>query len=190
MKIIILSLKIFLVLTLLTGIAYPLLITGIAQVAFPAKANGSLVIKDNKVIGSELIAQKFDSCIYFSPRPSTISYDASCSGASNLSMTSKTLHQQAEERRIQFIRFNQLDSTAEVPNEMVCASASGLDPHISVQAALLQVDRIMRARHWDATQKSLILRIIDTHSELRTTNNPLNKYVNVMILNTQLDAIQ
>jgi len=189
MKIITLSLKIFLVMTILTGIAYPLLVTGVAQVAFPSKANGSLITKDNKIIGSELIGQQFDSCIYFTSRPSAINYDAACSGASNLSMTSAKLHQQVEERRKTFLRFNELDSTTAVPTEMLNASASGLDPHISVKAALLQVNRIAKARQMKSLQKEQLVQLIDKNATLNTTNNQLRRYINVLQLNLQLDAL-
>lgn len=153
MKTLIISLKIFLFFTILTGIIYPLFITGIAQVVFPSKANGSMIVKDNKLIGSKLIGQQFDSTIYFSTRPSAISYNPMPSGGSNYGLTNVNLKKLVTERKHKFIAFNQLDSLTIIPSEMLFASGSGLDPHISQKAALLQVDRIAKVRHFDTTQK-------------------------------------
>ena len=137
MKTLIISLKIFLFFTVLTGIIYPLLITGIAQIVFPAKANGSLIDKDNQIIGSELIGQQFDSVIYFTSRPSAISYNPLPSGGSNYGLTNTKLKNLVAERKKQFIAFNQLDSLTEIPSEMLFASASGLDPHISAKGSII-----------------------------------------------------
>src|SRR5512145_2458780 len=118
MKTLIISLKIFLFFTILTGIVYPLLITGIAQAVFPFQANGSLITNNNKVIGSELIAQQFDSAIYFTSRPSAISYNPLPSGGSNYGLTNTKLKNLVCERKKQFIVFNQLDSLTVIPSEM------------------------------------------------------------------------
>ena len=160
MKTIIISLKIFLFFTILTGIIYPLFITGIAQVAFPAKANGSLIIKDSIVIGSKLIGQRFDSTIYFSSRPSAGSYNPLPSGGSNYGITNVKLKNLFNERKKQFIVFNQLDCLTVIPSEMLFASASGLDPHISQQAALLQVDRVAKARNFNTIQKQNLVQSV------------------------------
>jgi potassium-transporting ATPase KdpC subunit len=184
MKTLIISTKIFLVLTLITGVAYPLIVTCIAQVLFPYKTNGSLIKIDNKIVGSELIGQAFDSCIYFMPRPSAINYDASCSGGSNLSMTSAKLQQQVTDRRKAFIEFNQLDSTVQIPSEMLYASGSGLDPHISLEAAMLQVDRIVKARLMNDEQKEKLVSLIYDQAD-----NTSQQYVNVLLLNLQLDNL-
>jgi K+-transporting ATPase ATPase C chain len=166
MKSFITALKTFTILTILTGIIYPFVVTGIAQVAFPVKANGSLIIADNKTIGSKLIGQKFDSAIYFSSRPSAISNNPLPSGGSNYSMTNLKLKNLVSERRKQFLTFNQLDSLTYIPSEMLFASASGIDPHISPEAALLQVDRICKARHFNYRQKKLILQLINSNEVL------------------------
>ena len=165
MKTLIISLKIFLFFTVFTGIIYPLFVTGIAQLVFPAKANGSFIIKNNKAIGSELIGQQFDSSVYFSSRPSAISYNPLPSGGSNYGMTSDTLKKIVSKRKWQFITFNHLDSLTKVPSEMIFASASGLDPHISSKAALLQVDRIANARNFNADQKQKLIRCIKDLTE-------------------------
>ena len=152
--------KIFLFLTLLTGILYPLIITGVAQVAFPEKANGSLIVMDNKTIGSKLIGQQFDSTIYFTSRPSAILYNPLPSGGSNFGITNVKLRNLVNERKTQFIFLNQLDSLTVIPSEMLFASASGLDPHISPQAVLLQVNRIVKARNFDSNQKNKLEQLI------------------------------
>ena len=186
MKTLIISLKIFLFFTVLTGIIYPLLVTGIAQVVFPAKANGSLIIKDNKTIGSELIGQQFDSTIYFTSRPSAISYNPLPSGGSNYGLTNSKLKELVNQRKQQFIAFNNLDSNAVIPSEMLFASASGLDPHISVKAALLQVNRIAKARNFNTTQKQQLLQCIKQHTEAPQLLVLGEERVNVLVLNLEL----
>lgn len=190
MKTLVISLKIFLFFTVLTGIIYPLFVTGIAQLVFPAKANGSLIIKNNKAIGSELIGQQFDSSVYFSSRQSAISYNPLPSGGSNYGMTNDTLKKLVNKRKRQFIAFNQLDSLKEIPSEMVFASASGLDPHISPKAALLQVDRIAKARHFNDNQKQKLIRCINDLTEAPQFLCLGNERVNVLLLNIETDNIK
>ena len=189
MKTLFISLKIFFFLTVLTGIIYPLLVTGIAQLAFPSKANGSLIIRDRMTIGSELIGQQFDSTIYFTSRPSAVSYNPLPSGGSNYGLTNIKLKNLVSERRHQFIQFNQLDSLTEIPSEMLFASASGLDPHISPQAALLQVDRITRVRNLDDTQKQKLLLLINVLSEKPAFMLLGEERINVLKLNLELDKL-
>ena len=117
----IISLKIFLFFTLITGLVYPLLITGIGQVVFPNNANGSLLKKDNQYIGSSLIGQQFDSSIYFMSRPSAIAYNPLPSGASNYGLTNSKLKKFVDDQRHHFVMVNGLDSTQEVPSEMLFA---------------------------------------------------------------------
>jgi K+-transporting ATPase ATPase C chain len=189
MKTLFIALKIFLFFTVLTGIVYPLLVTGIAQLAFPAKANGSLIVKDNKTIGSELIGQQFDSTIYFTSRPSAVSYNSLPSGGSNYGLTNVKLKNLVTERKHQFIAFNQLDSLTVIPSEMLFASASGLDPHISPTAALLQVDRIAKARNFSFDQKQKLLQSI---KELAASPQFLilgEDRINVLVLNLSLDKL-
>jgi len=190
MKTLFISLKIFLFFTVLTGIIYPLFVTGIAQLAFPSKANGSLIVKNNKIIGSELIGQKFDSIIYFSSRPSAVSYNPLPSGGSNFGLTNAKLKHSVDSLKKQFIAFNQLDSTTVVPSEMLFASASGLDPHISPKAALLQVERISKVRHFDDHQKQLVLQRIKEQSEMPQFTCLGEDRINVLLLNLKLDAIK
>jgi K+-transporting ATPase ATPase C chain len=190
MKTLIISIKIFLFFTVLTGIIYPLFVTGIAQVVFPFKANGSLIVKDNQVIGSELIGQQFDSTIYFSSRPSAVSYNPLPSGGSNYGLTNVKLKNLVAERRRDFNSFNQLDSLTEIPSEMLFASASGLDPHISPEAARLQISRIAKARNFDASQKQKLINCVKDLSETPQFLLFGEARMNVLMLNLELDRIR
>lgn len=190
MKTFVIALKIFLVLTILTGVIYPLMVTGIAQVVFPHKANGSLILQDNKLIGSELIGQKFDSTIYFTSRPSAIGNNPLPSGGSNYGLTNTKLKAQVAERKAQFIAFNQLDKNVEVPSEMLFASASGLDPHISPEAARLQINRIATVRHFSKVQKESLKALVEKTSEAPQLGCLGEKRVNVLLLNIALDKLK
>lgn len=185
----IIALKFLLVMTILTGILYPLLMTGLAQLTFPSKANGSMIIKDGKIIGSELIGQKFDSTIYFWSRPSTIGYNPVPSGASNYGPTSDTLKKLVTARRDLFAKMNSVADPLSVPKEMVFASGSGLDPHISPEAALLQVDRIANARHFDNNQKELLIKHIKDLTETPQFLLLGENRINVLILNLDLNKL-
>ena len=183
----IIALKFLLVITVLTGIIYPIVMTGLAQLSFPSKANGSMIKKDGKIIGSELIGQKFDSTIYFWSRPSAIDYNPIPSGASNLGPTSDKLKKQVVERRILFATMNTITDTTAIPKEMLFASASGLDPHISQKAALLQVDRVAKARDFSIIQKQNLIQIVKNLTETPQFKVLGEERVNVLILNLELD---
>ena len=189
MKTLLISLKIFLFFTVLTGILYPLLVTGIAQITFPAKANGSLILKNHQVIGSELIGQRFDSVVYFSSRPSAIAYNPMPSGGSNFGLTNAKLKHSVDSLRSQFIIFNQLDNNTSIPSEMLFASASGLDPHISQEAALLQVDRIVKARSFNSDARQQILQSVKRMTEAPQFLFLGEERINVLSLNIELDKI-
>jgi potassium-transporting ATPase KdpC subunit len=186
----IIALKFLLVMTILTGIIYPLIMTGLAQVIFPLKANGSLIKKDGKIIGSELIGQKFDSTIYFWSRPSAIGYNPIPSGASNYGPTSNTLKKQVTARRILFAKMNSISDPLTVPKEMVFASGSGLDPHISPEAALMQVERIAKARHFNDSQKEKLLKEIEELTEAPQYLCLGEDRINVLMLNLRLNEIE
>lgn len=189
MKTIVISFKIFLFLTILTGLIYPLFVTGIAQMMFPSKVNGSLIVKDNKTIGSALIGQQFDSAVYFTSRPSANSYNPLPSGGSNFGLTNSKLKDLVAERKKKFISFNELDSLTAIPSEMLFSSASGLDPHISPEAGLLQADRIAKARHFNDDQK---LTLVKSINELTETPQFLflgEERINVLALNLKLDNL-
>jgi K+-transporting ATPase ATPase C chain len=185
----IIALKFLLALTVLTGLVYPLVMTGIAQVAFPSKSNGSLLVKNTNVIGSELIGQKFDSIAYFWSRPSAISYNPVPSGASNYGPTSDTLRKLVEARRELFGKMNSVKDISSIPKEMIFASASGLDPHITPAAALLQVDRVTGVRHFTAVQKAKLLETIKSLTKPPQFLFLGEERINVLILNIELDKI-
>jgi potassium-transporting ATPase KdpC subunit len=186
----IIALKFLMVMTILTGIIYPLLMTGIAQVVFPSKANGSLIMKDGKIIGSELIGQKFDSTIYFWSRPSAIGYNPVPSGASNYGPTSDTLKKLVAERRILFAKMNSMSDESDIPKEMIFASGSGLDPHISPDAALLQAERISGARHFNNNLKQRLLQSIKKLTEKPQFLILGEHRINVLMLNLELNKIE
>lgn len=184
------SLKIFLLFTVLTGIIYPLLITSIAQIFFHEKANGS-IIKDKKIIiGSKLIGQHFDSPIYFHPRPSATDYNTLPSGGSNMSITNLRLKEAVGKRKSDFITENNIDTLTDIPSEMVFASASGLDPHISPEAALLQVNRISAARDFDLLRKEKLIQLIKLQTEAPRLSFTGTKKINVLLLNLEVDKIK
>jgi len=183
------SIKIFAFFTILCGIVYPLFITGIAQIVFPAKANGSLIIQDNKLIGSELIGQKFDSEIYFWSRPSATDYSSMPSGGSNYGPTSLKLKQLVADRTAQWMKSNPTSDPEKIPSEMLLASASGLDPQISPKAALLQVDRIVKVRNLNESQKQQLLKLISEFSEVPQFSFLGEARINVLALNLKLDQL-
>jgi K+-transporting ATPase ATPase C chain len=185
----IIALKFLLIMTILTGVIYPLLMTGLAQLSYPSKANGSLIMKDGKIIGSELIGQKSDSSIYFWSRPSAIGYNPIPSGASNYGPTSDTLRKQVGARRVLFAKMNSVIDVFTIPKEMIFASGSGLDPHISPEAALMQADRISRSRHFDNTRKEKLLKCIKDMTEKPQFFCLGEPRINVLMLNLELDKI-
>jgi K+-transporting ATPase ATPase C chain len=186
----IIALKYLVIMTILTGIIYPLLMTGIVQLAYPSKANGSLIVKDGKVIGSELIGQKFDSSAYFWSRPSAIGYNPVPSGASNYGPTSDTLKKLVNARRVLLAKMNSVSDIQSIPKEMIFASGSGLDPHISPEAALMQVERIARARLFNENQKQKIIKCIKDQIELPQFSILGEERVNVLMLNLKLDDLE
>jgi K+-transporting ATPase ATPase C chain len=176
--------------TVVAGIIYPLFITGISLRFFTEKAQGSLVITDGVVMGSKLIGQQFDSISYFSSRPSAVSYQAYPSGASNLSWTDVRLKEIVASRKEAFLRKNMLQDTIAVPLEMLFASASGIDPHISPGAAHLQVERITVSRKFNEEQKYKLIQIIAKMTEKPQYSVFGEERINVFLLNLELDKIE
>ncbi len=189
MKTLFTSLRIFLFFTILTGLLYPLFVTGIAQSIFPYKANGSLVVNNGKMAGSALIGQKFYSAKYFSSRPSATDYNTISSGGSNLALNNKELILSVESRKKSFLELNNLNRDITVPSEMLFSSASGLDPHISYRSALLQAERVAKARNYSLRQKLHLLQLINKQRERSQYLLLGEDRVNVFLLNLKIDAI-
>jgi K+-transporting ATPase ATPase C chain len=191
MKTLIADLRISLLATLSLAVIlcglYPLVVWILAQGLFPAKANGSMIVQDGKIVGSSLISQGFTDPKYFHPRPSAAGkgYDAANSAGSNLGPTSKRLVEAIEQRVMDYRAENYLAPDVLVPADAVTASGSGLDPHISLRNALLQAPRVARAR--GIGEKS-ILRQIEAHTEGRDLGILGEPRVNVLMLNLDLDG--
>ena len=184
------SIKMLLVMTIFTGIIYPLAMTGIAQIIFPNQANGSMIKINGKLVGSRLIGQNFTSDRYFWPRPSAIGYNPLPSGGSNYGPTSDTLKDLVEMRRKEFIRLNGLPSNTRVPPDMLYASGSGLDPDISPAAAELQIDRVARARGFGSVRTAELTKLVQSHVEGPQLGFLGNPRVNVLELNIALDSLR
>ena len=172
--------------TLICGVAYPLLSTAIGQVAFNNKANGSLIKRDGVVVGSKLIGQPFTAAQYFHPRPSAAGagYDGSASSGSNLGPTSPDLIAAVKDRVAAYRTDNGLAPDALVPVDAVTASGSGLDPHISVANARLQIPRVARERGID---ESVVATLVDKYTDGRQLFVLGEPGVNVVELNLALD---
>jgi K+-transporting ATPase ATPase C chain len=173
---------------LLCGL-YPLLVWAIAQSVFPEKANGSLLHRDGRVVGSRLIAQRFEGAKYFHPRPSSAGdgYDAANSGGSNLGPTSRKLIETVAQRAAAYRAENGLTGEALIPADAVTASASGLDPHITVANANLQAGRVGRSR---GMTEQAVRNMIAEHTEGRALGLLGEPRVNVVTLNLALDNVR
>jgi potassium-transporting ATPase KdpC subunit len=181
------SLILIVLLTVVTGVIYPLVITGIAQVTFPTQANGSLIFKGGQPVGSALIGQPFDDPKYFWSRPSTTSPfpdNAAASSGSNQGPLNPALAQ-AVQGRVDALRATDPGNAAPVPVDLVTASGSGLDPHISPAAALYQVPRVARERKLDV---ETVRTLVERHIEGRTFGLLGEPRVNVLRLNLALDG--
>lgn len=183
------ALRMFLWLTLLAGIVYPLIITGIAQLTMKQKANGGFLSLKGKAVGAALIAQKFENEKYFWPRPSSIDYNPLPSGGSNLGPTSTDLRKVVEERRQFNAKAYGLADTNQIPSELLFSSGSGLDPHISPATALFQLDRVAKARHLDENGKKMLHNLIENFTENRLFGFIGEPYINVLQLNIALDQM-
>ncbi len=189
MKIIITSLKLLLLMIILTGVFYPFLIFGIAKLIFPDKSQGSFIEINGRKIGSELIAQKFENPRYFHPRPSAIDFEPLPSGGSNLGPSSKKLKEISDSLKNSYIIRNSLNNNTEIPADAIFSSSSGIDPHISRENAFLQEKRISEERGFNEEKRNELKELIN-----KLTENPLfgilgESRINVLILNLELDKL-
>ena len=182
------SLSLFLVMTALCGVLYPLAVTGLAQLAFPRQANGSLIVRDGQVLGSRLIGQRFRGADYFWSRPSATApypYDAEASSGSNLGPTNPALRA-AVARRVAALRAANPAATGPIPADLVTASGSGLDPDITPAAAQYQLARVARARHLSTARVQAMIDASTRGRQLGVLGEPR---VNVLELNLRLDGL-
>ena len=180
------AMLLFIAFSLLTGLIYPLFMTGVIQIAMPKQASGSLIVVDGKIVGSELIGQNFTSPSYFHGRPSAVNYAGNGSGASNFGPTSAKLMEQVSQRISEVRAENNLSGNATVPSELVLTSGSGLDPHISMEGAMLQVPRVAVAR---GIPESEVKVLVYQHIEPAQFGIMGQERVNVLTLNLALDKL-
>lgn len=183
------GLLLFFYIMLLTGIIYPLAITFIANIAFPNEAKGSLIYHEDKIIGSQLIGQEFSSLKYFWPRPSATSYNTLPSNASNLGPTSEKLKSFVDIRKKYLMDIYNIKDASLIPSDLIFTSGSGLDPHISLEAANFQIDRIVKVRGFSQDQKRELITLINRSAKNHPKFlGPLT--INVLELNLELDLLR
>ena len=171
--------------TIAVGGIYPLFMTGIGALFFPRAAQGSMISAGGKVVGSSLMAQEFSSERYFHERPSATGYNAASSGASNQGYTSAQLKKDFDQRKADWLKST---GAANAPSEMLYASGSGVDPHISPPAAELQVPAVAAARHFSSEQQAALLSLVRAHEEQPQLGFLGEPRVNVLELNLAMDA--
>ncbi len=174
------------VFAVIAGLIYPLVLTGIGQLLFPFQANGSLIVENGQVVGSALIGQSFTSPRYFQGRPSATGYLADASSASNLGPTNPSLIAQVSQALGQVLAANPGVAVTQVPVDLVESSDSGVDPDISIQAALIQVPRVARANHLGRAQ---VLALVVSQERGRFLGLFGSPHVNVLELNLKLEAL-
>jgi len=168
------------------GLLYSLAGVGVGQFLFPATANGSLLYKDNQIVGSALVAQPFDSDLFFHARPSAANYDTMALAGSNQARTNPQLRRRIDEARAAVAQRESVPASA-VPGDLVTQSGSGIDPHISPASAVLQIDRIAKARGLTREQ---VTALVSAHTEPRQFGLLGQPRVNVLVLNLALDTLQ
>lgn len=183
-------LRLFAALTVLTGVLYPLAVTGLAQLFFHRQAEGSLITVDGKPVGSELLAQKTENPRYFWPRPSAGDYATVASGASNLGPSSDALKKAIADRAARLRAACPPAADVLLPDDLLTASGSGLDPDISPAAARLQIDRVARARGFSGDRRQRLDDLVEAHMagpQLGVLGEPR---INVLLLNLAVDQLQ
>jgi K+-transporting ATPase ATPase C chain len=184
------AVRMYAVLTVVCGVLYTLTVTAIAQFVFPYRANGSLVTAEGKIVGSELVGQAFTRTEYFRSRPSSVLYNPFPSGASNLGPISLQLKDSVEVRRNELRSAFGIAPDSIVPPDMLFSSASGLDPHISPEAARLQINAIAAARHMTSAQKEALTALVERSIEQPQLGFLGMPRVNVLRLNRMVDSLK
>ncbi len=183
----IISFKVLLLFTLITGIIYPLFVTLAGAVFFPYQSSGSLVITVGKITGSELLGQKFENPNYFHGRPSYTEYNTIPSSGSNLSITGNTFKAKSDSLKRAFKTYN--NTFDNIPPEMTSYSASGLDPHITKQSALIQVNRISKSRNFDNDKITGLIKLINDNVTEPQFGILGEERINVLLINLELDKL-
>ncbi|HHW57755.1 MAG TPA: potassium-transporting ATPase subunit KdpC [Clostridia bacterium] len=177
------AIKFTLVLMILLGLIYPFIMTAIANLIFPYQAKGSIIKVDGKAVGSELIGQKFTDSKWFMGRPSAVDYNAESSGGTNYALSNPKFKEEVERNIEEFLKKNPGVKRSDIPADIVTSSASGLDPHISPQAAYLQVERVAKANN---LPKKVVKKLVDENIEGRFLGLFGEPRVNVLKLNLSL----
>lgn len=175
--------------TIVTGIIYPFLILALGSTFFPDKASGSLVKINGNIKGSELIEQNFDSIAYFTPRPSAAGFNPLPSSGSNLGPTSRLLRNNIDSIKESYISFNKLAGDIKIPPDAIFSSGSGLDPHISLENALLQIQRISVARKFNEAKREKLIELTYGILEKPFAGFLGEPVINVLKLNIELDKL-
>lgn len=183
---ILVSIRLTAVTIILFGVLYPLLITGIATVAAPGGGRGETITVDGEVVGFELIGQQFDGDRYFHGRPSAVAYNAAATGGSNKGPSNPDYLAQVQDRIDQILKENAGVAVSDIPVDIVTASGSGIDPHISPQAARIQIGRVARARGIDEEK---LTELVNEHTKMPLWGLLGTPGVNVLCLNIALDSI-
>lgn len=184
------ALRLFFTLTLLTGVAYPLFLVLIGQSIFYEKAEGSWIKNQDRIVGSKWIGQQFTEARYFWGRPSASNYDSMASGGSNLGPTNPILKKQIHERVDHLKAFHPGADFKTIPIDLLYASGSGLDPDISLKAALFQVERVAKARGYDdELGRQKLIQLIESYAKSRPSPSLASAFINVLELNMALDQL-
>lgn len=185
------SFKMILFMTFLTGIIYPIIVLLIANLTMPWNAQGSIILDGNRPRGSRLIGQKFNDNRYFWGRPSAVNYSALPSGASNLGPTSAKLREEIQDRRFKIAEAHNIQDLGSIPIGLICASASGIDPHISLEAAYFQLARVAQARSMTSEDMKLKIQEMIENNSIKPIGRLFGvQHVNVLMLNLALDAFE
>ena len=185
MKVVLQSIRMLVILSIITGIVYPFVMTGLAQALLSRQANGSMVVRDGQPIGSNLVGQNFSSDKYFWPRPSGVGYSPLPSSGTNLGPTSAVLRDSVAARAARLGK-----PIGEIPADLLEASGSGLDPHISPEAAEIQVDRVLTARGFPLSLRNQLQTFVKAHIEMPQLGVLGEERINILQLNMDLDTLR